>query len=63
VLERQLALRQAYVQAGKIRHDFVFFKADGTPIRALKYPYSRRRYVVENLGLRYRDPYNARHSL
>jgi integrase len=40
----------------------VFFKADGSPIRGLKYPYARWVYVVDKLGLRYRDPYNARHS-
>ena len=62
VLRRQLALRGAYVRAGKIHHDFVFFKSDGAPMRGLKYPYVRWVYVVEKLGLRYREPYNARHS-
>jgi site-specific recombinase XerD len=62
VLKRQLALREQYLQAGKIDHDFVFFKDDGEPIRSLKYPYMRWRYVMEKLGLRYRDPYTARHS-
>ena len=62
VLKRQLALREQYLQAGKIDHDFVFFKDDGEPIRSLKYPYMRWRYVMEKFGLRYRDPYTARHS-
>ena len=62
VLKRQLALREQYLQAGKIDHDLVFFKDDGEPIRSLKYPYMRWRYVMEKLGLRYRDPYTARHS-
>jgi hypothetical protein len=40
----------------------VFFKEDGTPIRSLKYPYTRWRFVVETLGIRYRELYNTRHS-
>jgi len=62
VLRRQLALREQQVRAGKVKHDFVFFKDDGAPIRSLKYPYMRWRYVIDQLGIRYRDPYNARHS-
>ena len=62
VLKRQFALRERYAQAGKINHDFVFFKDDGEPILSLKYPYMRWRHVVEKVGLRYRDPYTARHS-
>ena len=62
VLKRQFALREQYLRAGKIDHDLVFFKDDGGPIRSLKYPYMRRRGVMEKLGLRYRDSYIARHS-
>jgi integrase len=62
VLKRQFALREAYANAGMIDHDLVFFRADGQPIRSLKYVYMRWRYVVEVLGVRYREPYNARHS-
>ena len=45
VLKRQLALREQYLQAGKIDHDLVFFKDDGEPIRSLKYLYMRWRYA------------------
>ncbi len=62
VLQRQFALRAQYAQVGKINHDFVFFRDDGKPMRNLKYPYMRWRYVIENLKVRYREPYNARHS-
>ncbi len=62
VLKRQLALREAYLRAGLIKHDFVFFKEDGAPIRSLKYVYGRWVFVIEKLNLRYREPYNARHS-
>jgi integrase len=62
VLKRQLALRERLIAEGKIAHPFVFFKEDGQPIRSLKYVYSRWCFVVDSLGIRYRDPYNARHS-
>jgi hypothetical protein len=62
VLERQLALRQQYIAQGKIDHDFVFFKESGEPITCLKYVYTRWVHVVEKLHVRYRDPYNARHT-
>ena len=62
VLERQFALREEYARAGHLSHDFVFFKDDGNSLRSLKYPYMRWRYVVQTLNMRYRDPYNARHS-
>jgi len=32
------------------------------PIRNLKYPYVRWVYVLEKYAVRYREPYNARHS-
>jgi integrase len=62
VLKRQFALREAYAKAGKIKHDFVFFRDDGKPIRELKYVYMRWRYVIEERKVLYREPYNARHS-
>ena len=62
VLKRQLALRDQLVRDGKIDHDLVFFQEDGAPIVNLSYPYDRWRYVVEQIGVRYREPYNARHS-
>ncbi len=62
VLKRQFAIREQYARAGKITHDIAFFRDDGQPIRTLKYVYMRWRYVIENLRVRYREPYNARHS-
>lgn len=62
VLKRQLALRERYALAGKIKHPFVFFQESGQPIRSLKYPYTRWIFVVQKLAIRYREPYNARHS-
>ena len=62
VLKRQFQLREAYQRAGKIRHDRVFFRDDGKPIRDLKYVYMRWRYVTESRQVRYREPYNARHT-
>ena len=63
VLKHQLALRTQLVRAGKIRHDHLFFKSNGEPIRNLQYPYVR---WVKTLGrqrtARYRKPYCARHS-
>jgi hypothetical protein len=62
VLQRQMAVREDLIKAGKIDHDVVFFQADGAPILDLSYPYDRWRYVLESRGVRYRDAYNTRHS-
>jgi len=64
VLERQLALREELVAAGKINHPLVFFwDVDYEPIRDLSLPYERWRQVMETLpAIRYRPPYNCRHS-
>ena len=62
VLKRQFALRDLYVAAGKIDHDYVFFRDDGQRLRALSYPYRRWTHVFDKLQVRYREPYNARHS-
>ena len=62
VLRRQLRLREQLVNAGLVRHEFIFFQADGAPIIHLSYPWKRWRYVLEVTGVRYREPYNARHS-
>jgi integrase len=49
--------------AGKIHHDEVFSKDDGSPIRNLQYPWVRwRKTLTGTLKGRYREPYNARHS-
>lgn len=62
VLKRQMSLRAQLVQTGKIDHEFVFFQEDGSPILNLSYPYDRWRYILEKTSIRYREPYNARHS-
>jgi integrase len=35
VLQRQWALRDHFIEDGKIGHDFVFFKDNGEPIRSV----------------------------
>jgi hypothetical protein len=62
VLKRQLSLREELRRVGKIDHDLVFFDEDGAPIINLSYPYRRWGYVLESRKVRYREPYNARHS-
>lgn len=62
VLERHLAFRAQMKLAGKIRHEFLFFQDDGSPITSLQYPWVRWRYVLNKMKVRYREPYNARHS-
>ena len=63
VLKRHLALRARLQLAGKIRHEELFFKENGEPIRNLQYPYVRwRRTLTITLKGRYREPYSARHS-
>jgi integrase len=62
VLKRQLALRDRYVAAGTIDHDFVFFTESGAPLRSSKYTYGRWLHTIEKLSIRYRKPYAARHS-
>ena len=62
VLKRHLALRAHLKLAGKIHHEDLFFKEDGSPIRNLQYPWVRWRSTLARLKSRYREPYNARHS-
>jgi integrase len=63
VLQRQLALREQLRRAGKLDHEYLFFKANGAPIRNLQYPYTRwRRSLARLPQIRYRKPYCARHS-
>ena len=63
VLKRQLALREALVRAGKINHDFLFFKANGQPLRNLLFPGKRWQRTLSRLkNVRYRRPYTARHT-
>jgi integrase len=62
VLKRQLALRARLKLAGAITHEELFFKDTGEPIRNLQYPWVRWRSTLQRMKVRYRDPYNARHS-
>jgi len=62
VLKRHLALRARLQLAGLIRHDDLFFKETGEPIRNLQYPWVRWRSTLRKMKARYREAYNARHS-
>jgi integrase len=62
VLRAQLALRERMAAAGKISHDCVFFTEGGEPFLTVFLPYNRWREVMETLAVRYRKPYNARHT-
>jgi hypothetical protein len=57
-----LALRERIAAAGKIRHSFVSFTEDGSPFETIYLPYNRWREVMETLAVRYRKPYNGRHT-
>ena len=62
VLKWHLALRVELQLQGRIDHDDLFFKDDGTPIRNLQYPWIRWKRTLQRMKARYREPYNARHS-
>ena len=63
VLRQQLVLREQMAAAGKIHHECVFFTEDGEPFRTIYLPYNRWRRIMKTLdGIRYRKPYNSRHS-
>jgi integrase len=62
VLRAQIALRERMVVAGLINHEFVFFSAVGEPLETTYLPYNRWTEVLETLPVRFRKPYNARHS-
>jgi integrase len=63
VLKRQLELRERYVQEGRISHDDLFFLENGAPIRDLNVPYDHWVWtLMKTVQVRYREPYNARHS-
>lgn len=63
ILARQLKLRERLKAAGLIEHDHLFFTADGRVIRHLQYVARRWRHSLSRLSdIRYRRPYNARHS-
>ena len=62
VLHVQLSLRAQMAAAGMINHNRVFFTAVGEPFLNTCLPYRRWTEVLETLPLRYRKPYNSRHS-
>ncbi len=62
VLRRHLALRDEYVEAGKIRHEHLFFLEDGRPISDPEITRWRWSESIKALGIRRRGPYHARHS-
>jgi integrase len=62
VLRVQLALRERMLAAGIINHNFVFFSAVGEPLETTYLPYNRWTEVLSTLPVRFRKPYNARHS-
>ena len=62
VLNHQMALRARMKTAGKVDHEVLFFQEDGAPILNLQYPWVRWRETLQRIKLRYRGPYNARHS-
>ena len=62
VLHAQLSLRARMAAAGMIHHNYVFFTAVGGPFVDTFLPYRRWTEVLATLPLRYRKPYNSRHS-
>jgi integrase len=62
VLRAQLALRERMIAGGKVRHTHVFFTAKGEPFETTYLPYNRWTEVMESVPVRYRKPYNSRHS-
>ena len=63
VLARQLKVREQLKVAGRIDHAHLFFTAEGRAIRHLQYVARRWRQSLSRLSdIRYRRPYNARHS-
>lgn len=63
VLSLQLKLRERMFAAGMIDHDHLFFTSKGKVVRHLRYVARRWAYSLRRLsGIRYRRPYNARHS-
>jgi integrase len=63
VLARQLELRARLKAAGLVDHDHLFFAEGGGVIRHLQYVARRWRQSLSRLSdIRYRRPYNARHS-
>jgi integrase len=51
-----------YASKSKISHNFVFFQDSGAALSDLQYAYGRWLYVTAQVGVRYREPYQARAS-
>lgn len=62
VLRRQLALRERFEREGRIRHPYIFFADDGSPLFSIKEPGRRWAKSLARLPIRPRRPYCARHS-
>ena len=46
----------------KFSHPCVFFTEGGEPFQTIYLPYNRWREIMDTLSVRYRKPYNSRHS-
>jgi hypothetical protein len=62
VLNRQLALRQDYVMAGKLRHELLFFFPGGKRISDPEVTRWRWAESLQRARVRQRGPYHARHT-
>lgn len=63
VLRAQLSLREQFVRAGTVSHNFVFFTSVGEAFVDTFLPYNRWTEVLETLPvIRRRKPYTCRHS-
>jgi integrase len=62
VLHRQLMLRERLNQAGRLKHDSLFFDPGGTPFPDSRNPYRRWHSTLRQLPIPYRKPYKARCS-
>jgi integrase len=62
ILARQLRLRETLQRQGRLKHDHLFFQANGAPIRRLHAVYRPWQRTLRRLAIRYRKPYAARHS-
>jgi len=63
ILMRQLALRDRLKTEGLIHHEKLFVKEDGGEISNLQFGYERwKKTLTHSVKIRYREPYNARHT-
>jgi integrase len=61
-LQRLLLIRAKLKLVGKIDHERLFIKADGSAFHDLQVQQDRWNVTLPRIGVRRRDPYNARHS-